>query len=89
MASRIAGYALAAVILAISGAPAMAQKAAKAKQTELVPSAAETALTADQLYQFLVAEIASQRANGNLRRRPMPILPARPEIQPLPKGRSK
>ena len=88
MASRIAGYALAAVILAISGAPAMAQKAAKAKQTELVPSA-ETALTADQLYQFLVAEIASQRANGNLRRRPMPILPARPGIQPLPKGRSK
>ena len=44
----------------------MAQKAAKAKQTELVPSAAETALTADQLYQFLVAEIASQRGEREL-----------------------
>ena len=43
----------------------MAQKAAKAKQTELVPSA-ETALTADQLYQFLVAEIASQRGEREL-----------------------
>lgn len=63
MAFRIAGNALAAVLFALSGVPALAQKSIPLKSIGVQPSteAAQTSLTADQLYEFLVAEIASQR----------------------------
>lgn len=57
---RIAGFALLVLCYSFVSPPAHAQKAVKQKPAAAVP-AGESAITVDQLYEFLLAEIAAQR----------------------------